>query len=106
MLIVPNEWQLLGPSILVRRYEKPKQIGLILTPVENAYRFDVSWTLWEVVRSCDEANRFLGYPLMVDDILSTLRRIPPNVGILKDGTELFVMGLDSDLIRGVTRWKT
>ena len=105
MLINPNDWELLGTSVLVRRYEKPERIGHILTPVEANYRFDASWTLWEVVKSCEMADEFLGYPLLLDDILTTLRRIPPHVGFLEDATEVFVMGIDHDTIRGMTRWK-
>ena len=106
VLINPNDWDLLGPSILVRRYEKPERIGRILTPIESHYRFDASWTLWEVVKSCEMADEFLGYKLIVDDILTTLRRIPPNIGISPEGIELFVMGLNDDLIRGITRWRS
>jgi len=105
MLINPNEWDLLGPSLLVRRYEKPERIGQILTPVESHYRFDASWTLWEVVKSCEMADEFLGYKFCAADILTTLRRIPPNVGYSVGGVQLFVMGLDDDLIRGVLRWQ-
>ena len=103
MLINPNEWEILGPSLLVRRYEKPNDINGILLP--PAYRFDSSWTLWEVVKSCEMANEFLGLKLLADDILTTLRRIPPNIGISFEGVELFIMGLDDDLIRGVVRWR-
>ena len=103
MLIKPEQWDLLGPSILVKRYEKPTQIDSILLPPD--YRFDSSWTLWEVVKTCEKADDFIGYALKVDDILTTLRRIPTNVGIDKGGAELFVMGLDSDLIRSILRWK-
>jgi len=105
MLINPNDWQLLGPSILVHRYEKPERIGQILTPVESCYRFDASWTLWEVVKSCEMADEFLGLKLLADDILTTLRRIPPNVGCSDGGVQLFLMGLDDDLLRGVVRWQ-
>jgi len=104
MLINPNKWQILGCSVLVRRYEKPHMLGSLLTPLE--YRFDASWTLWEVVKSTNAADDFLGTPLQNDDILTTLRRIPPQVGYLEDATEVFVMGIDNDTIRGVTRWKS
>jgi len=105
MLINPNDWELLGASVLVRRYEKPERIGHILTPVEANYRYDASWTLWEVVKSCEMADEFLGLKLFADDILTTLRRIPPSVGYNSGGVQLFLMGLDSDLIRGVLRWR-
>jgi len=104
MLINPNEWEVLGNSILVKRYVKPSKIAGILLP--PAYRFDSSWTLWEVVRSTVEADNFIGYQLKNNDILTTLRRIPPYVGYLEDMTELFIMGLDNDTIRGVLRWQT
>jgi len=104
MLINPHEWEILGRSILVRRYEKPNDIDGILLP--PAYRFDSSWTLWEVIKSCAMVDEFIGYSLAVDDILTTLRRIPPHVGFLEDATEVFVMGIDHDTIRGITRWKT
>jgi len=103
MLINPHEWDILGISILVRRYEKPQDMAGILLP--PAYRFDASWTLWEVIKSSALADEFLGYPLLLDDILTTLRRIPPHVGFLEDATEVFVMGIDHDTIRGMTRWK-
>ena len=106
MLINPNDWQLLGPSVLVRRYEKPERIGSILTPVESRYRFDASWTLWEVVKSCEMADEILGLKLLADDILTTLRRIPPSVGYSAGGVQLFLMGVDHDLIRGVVRWQS
>ncbi len=103
MLINPDDWQILGNSVLVKRYEKPERLGMVLLPPK--YRFDASWTLWEVVKSSAEANKFLGIALERDDILTTLRRIPPHVGLLEDASEVFVMGLDADLIRGVLRWK-
>jgi len=103
MLIDINQWQILGTSVLVKRYEKPKQIGLLHLP--DDYKFDSSWTLWEVVQSSQEADEFIGYKLQEDDILQTLRRIPPNIGTLADGTLLFVMGMHKDLIRGIVRWK-
>jgi len=103
VLINPNEWEILGNSVLVKRYEKPEKIGSMLLP--PAYRFDSSWILWEVVKSSAMATEFIGYPLLPDDILTTLRRIPPHVGFLEDATEVFVMGLDNDTIRGIVRWR-
>ena len=106
MLINPDQWDLLGPSLLVKRYTKPEQIGSILLPSASQYAYDSSWTLWEVVKSNPIVDEWLGYTLIVDDILSTLRRLPPHVGWLSDSTEVFVMGMHDDLIRSVVRWKT
>jgi len=47
----------------------------------------------------------VGCPILPDDILTTLRRIQPSVGVLEDATEVFVMGLEDDTIRGIVRWR-
>ncbi len=103
-MIDPKTLQLLGSRILVKLYERPDKIGSILLP--DKYRRDLSWTLWELVNKGNgEFEEQLGVKLQVDDIITTLKRIPVHVGCDDAGVDYFIMDAASCGFRGYTRWK-
>jgi len=102
-VIDPHTLQLVGPRALMKLYERPNMIGSIHLP--DKFRRDLTFTLWEVVKSSEKFNNEIGLDLKEDDIVQTLKRYPTYVGDTKEGTALFVMDARSCGFRGVTRWK-
>lgn len=65
----------LGTRMLVRKYVRPERIGSLYVP--PSFDVDNSRSLWEVVKSTEKANKYLGVGLQEGDLLVTL----PNRGV-------------------------
>lgn len=77
-----EELRILGRKLLVRKYERPERVGSIwLNP---AWRQENNRALWELVKSSDGANEFLGFELEPNSILVT----PPRRGVHVSAVEL------------------
>ena len=63
------EWQPRGDRIIVRRYTLPEMVGSLYLP--DAYRADMTGTLWEFVRGGPDVAMDLGLELEEGDIIQT-----------------------------------
>ena len=92
-MIDPATMKILGDRLMVRRYERPEQVGSIIVP--KMARTDQSRTLWEFIKAGEDA--ILDIEMQVGDILRTRDETGIHIG---DGFWL----IPSEQVEAIYTW--